>query len=36
MIYFSGSTSTRYRFYGDSVIALTKKYEKEIEAIEQY
>ncbi|MDP2820960.1 MAG: lytic murein transglycosylase [bacterium] len=36
MIYFSGSTNARYRFYGDSVIALTKKYEKEIEAIEQY
>jgi len=36
MIYFSGSTNTRYRFYGDSVVALTKKYEREIEAIEQY
>lgn len=36
MIYFSGSTSSRYRFYGDSVIALTKKYEKEIAEIEQY
>lgn len=36
MIYFSGSTNTAYRFYGDSVVALTKKYEREIEAIEQY
>ena len=30
MIYFSGSTNTRYRFYGDSVMAIADKYEKDI------
>ncbi len=26
MIYFSGGTNTKYRFYGDSVISITKQY----------
>lgn len=30
MRYFSGSTNTRFRFYGDSVMNLTAKYEKDI------
>ena len=30
MRYFSGSTNTRYRFYGDNVLALTAKYEQDI------
>jgi membrane-bound lytic murein transglycosylase B len=30
MIYFSGSTNTRYRFYGDSVMAIADKYERDI------
>jgi len=34
MIYFSGSTNTRYRFYGDSVIAITKRYREDIKALE--
>jgi len=34
MIYFSGSTNTRYRFYGDSVLALASRYQKDIDAIE--
>ncbi len=33
MIYFSGSTNTRFRFYGDSVVALAKKYEEDIRAL---
>lgn len=33
MIYFSGSTNTRYRFYGDSVMAIAKQYEKDIAAL---
>ena len=35
MIYFSGSTNTRYRFYGDSVISITKQYEQDIKDLEQ-
>lgn len=35
MIYFSGSTSTRYRFYGDSVMALAKQYQADIETVEK-
>lgn len=31
MIYFSGSTNTQFRFYGDNVVSLTKKYQKDIE-----
>lgn len=30
MIYFSGSTNTKYRFYGDSVIAIADRYEQDI------
>ena len=30
LLYFSGSTSTRYRFYGDSVMAIAKGYEDDI------
>ena len=33
MIYFSGSTNTRYRFYGDSVMAIAKGYEDDIRAL---
>ena len=33
MIYFSGSTNTRYRFYGDSVINLAKQYDSDIKAL---
>ena len=35
MIYFSGSTSTKYRFYGDSVMSLAKKYQADIDIIEK-
>jgi membrane-bound lytic murein transglycosylase B len=34
MIYFAGSINTKYRFYGDSVIKITKQYEEDIKAIE--
>lgn len=33
MIYFSGSTNTRYRFYGDSVMAIAKGYEDDIKTL---
>lgn len=33
MKYFSGSTNTRFRFYGDNVVATAEQYEKDIEAI---
>ena len=32
--YFSGRCNTKYRFYGDSVMALAARYESDIEAIE--
>ncbi|MBU0476688.1 lytic murein transglycosylase [Patescibacteria group bacterium] len=35
MIYFSGSTNTRFRFYGDSVMEITAQYDKDIAAIEK-
>jgi len=35
MIYFSGSTNSKYRFYGDSVIALAKKYQSDINLLNQ-
>jgi len=35
MIYFSGSTNTRYRFYGDSVLAKADEYEKLISYLKQ-
>lgn len=30
MVYFSGSTNVRYRFYGDSVMALAAQYQRDI------
>jgi membrane-bound lytic murein transglycosylase B len=33
MKYFSGSTNTRFRFYGDNVVATAEKYQKEIEEL---
>ena len=35
MIYFSGSTNSKYRFYGDSVMRIARGYEDDIEAIEK-
>ncbi len=35
MIYFSGSTNTRFRFYGDNVMAIAKRYQADIDAIKQ-
>jgi len=32
--YFSGRCSTQYRFYGDSVLSLAAKYQKDIETIQ--
>ena len=34
MIYFSGSTNLRYRFYGDSVMAIAARYQEDIKQIE--
>jgi peptidoglycan hydrolase CwlO-like protein len=34
MIYFSGSTNPRFRFYGDNVVALANRYQADIEAIQ--
>lgn len=34
MVYFSGSTNTRYRFYGDSVLSIAKQYEADIAELE--
>ena len=34
MIYFSGSTNSRYSFYGNSVMAIAKDLQKDIETIE--
>ena len=34
MIYFSGSTNTAYRFYGDSVMKITSQYEDDIKELE--
>ncbi len=33
MIYFSGSTNTRFRFYGDNVVSLANKYQAEIDSL---
>ena len=33
MIYFSGSTNVRYRFYGDNVVATAAKYQNDISAL---
>jgi len=35
MIYFSGSTNTKYRFYGDSVMAIADRYAQDIAALQQ-
>lgn len=35
MMYFSGSTNPRFRFYGDNVMALATKYEADIQTIRQ-
>ncbi|NMB92157.1 MAG: hypothetical protein GYA31_00835 [Parcubacteria group bacterium] len=35
MIYFSGSTNTKYRFYGDSVMAIADRYSQDILALQQ-
>lgn len=34
LLYFSGSTNTRYRFYGDSVMRIASDYEVDIKALE--
>jgi len=34
MIYFSGTTNKKYRFYGDSVMRIASRYEKDIEDLE--
>jgi len=34
MIYFSGSTNKKFRFYADSVLAIAEKYEQDIKDIE--
>ena len=33
MLYFSGSVNTRFRFYGDNVVATAKRYEEDIKTI---
>jgi len=33
MRYFSGSTNTRYRFYGDNVVAMAAQYQTDIDAL---
>ncbi len=33
MRYFSGGTNTKYRFYGDNVVAQAERYQKDIEAL---
>ncbi|MDZ4284399.1 MAG: lytic murein transglycosylase, partial [Patescibacteria group bacterium] len=33
MRYFSGSTNPRFRFYGDNVLALARRYEEDIKAL---
>ena len=35
MIYFSGSTNIKYRFYGDSVMVITSQYAKDIAILEE-
>lgn len=36
MIYFSGSTNSKYKFYGDSVMAITQQYASDIEDLERF
>ena len=33
MLYFSGSTNTRFRFYGDNVLNIARRYQAEVEAL---
>ena len=33
MLYFSGSTNVRYRFYGDNVVATANQYQKDLDAL---
>ena len=33
--YFSGRCGTRYRFYGDSVMSLAARYERDIQTLEE-
>lgn len=35
MRYFSGGTNVKYRFYGDNVLALARRYQPEIDALQQ-
>jgi len=35
MIYFSGTTNTKYRFYGDSVMKIASQYKEDIKEIEE-
>ena len=35
MIYFSGTTNTRYSFYGNSVMSIAKQYTEDIQALER-
>ncbi len=35
MIYFSGTTSSKYRFYGDSVMKIAQGYEEDIKQLEE-
>jgi len=35
MIYFSGTTNTKYRFYGDSVMKIASQYEQDIKDLEK-
>jgi len=34
MIYFSGSTNVRFRFYGDNVVSMANKYQTEIDSLQ--
>lgn len=36
MVYFSGSTNPQYSFYGNSVMAITKEYEQDIQQLEKF
>ncbi len=33
MLYFSGSTNTKYRFYGDSVVSMANQYQADIDSL---
>lgn len=35
MRYFSGGTNTKYRFYGDNVVAMANRYQNDIDALNQ-